>query len=85
MRLTHISIGGTWSSMECSNSTDKLGKILYKRNEHLYPYKGMMNTLPFLMVDDILAIAECGIKSVSLNTFINTHIEMKKLKFHTPD
>ena len=28
--------GGSWSSMECSNSTDKLGKIIYKRGEHNY-------------------------------------------------
>ena len=33
----------------------------------------------------MLGIAECGIKSVELNTFVNTHIEMKKLRFHTPD
>ena len=37
------------------------------------------------MVDDLLGISRCGNKSLSLNTFINTHIEMKKLKFHTPD
>ena len=71
--------GGSWSSMECSNSTDKIGKLIYKRGEHMYSYKGMVNTLPFFMVDDLLAVAECGLKSVSLNVFINTHIEMKKL------
>jgi hypothetical protein len=37
------------------------------------------------MVDDILGIGLCGNKSIALNTFINTHIEMKKLKFHTPN
>ena len=77
--------GGSWGSMECSNSTDKLGKLLYSRGEHLYSYKGLVNTLPFLMVDDLLGIADCGVKSVGLNTFVNTHIEMKKLRFHTPD
>ena len=37
------------------------------------------------MVDDILGIQECGKKSIEMNTFINTHIEMKKLSFHTPN
>ena len=36
------------------------------------------------MVDDLLGIANCGIESLELNTFINTQIEMKKLRFHTP-
>ena len=37
------------------------------------------------MVDDLLAVAPCNIESVSVNVFINTQIEMKKLKFHTKD
>ena len=35
------------------------------------------------MVDDILCVGKCGNTSLALNTFINTHIQMKKLKFHT--
>ena len=34
------------------------------------------------MVDDLLAIAECGHKSVATNMFINAKIEMKKLDFN---
>jgi hypothetical protein len=37
------------------------------------------------MVDDLLAVAPCNQRSVALNTFINVQIELKKLKFHTPD
>ena len=37
------------------------------------------------MVDDLLGIAPCGFSSLALNTFITTQIEMKRLKFHTPD
>ena len=37
------------------------------------------------MVDDILGISVFGNKSIMMNTFINTHIEMKRLKFHTPN
>ena len=37
------------------------------------------------MVDDINGISKCGLDSVALNTFINTQIELKKLKFHISD
>ena len=37
------------------------------------------------MVDDLLAIAPCGLDSLAVNTFINVHIEMKRLTFHTTD
>ena len=51
----------------------------------MYSYKQRVNILPLSMVDDLLGISSCGQKSLSLNTFINTQIELKKLKFHTPD
>ena len=47
--------------------------------------KGLVNIVPLAMVDDLLGISKCGFKSLALNTFINTQIEMKRLKFHTPD
>ena len=71
--------------MQCSNSVDMLGKIFKTRGIHQYVYKNAANILPLSMVDDLVGISECSNKSISLNTFINTHIEMKKLKFHTPD
>ena len=36
-------------------------------------------------MDDILGITKCGLKSVSLNSFLNASIELKKLRFHTPN
>ena len=51
----------------------------------LFKYKGFVNIIPLAMVDDILGIAPCGLKSIAMNTLINTHIEMKRLTFHTPD
>ena len=56
-----------------------------RRVLHSYLYKGMVSVLHLRMVDDILGIAPCGNKSVALNTFINTHMEIKKLIFHKPD
>ena len=69
---------------QCSVSVDKIGKMARERGIHQYLYKGMVRVLPLACVDDLLGFAPCGNKSISLNTFINTHIEMKKLKFHTP-
>ena len=77
--------GGGWGPMECSNSVDMLGKICKTRGIHQYVYKNSAKILPLSMVDNLVGISECSNKSISLNTFINTHIEMKKLKFHTPD
>jgi hypothetical protein len=41
--------------------------------------------LPPAMVDDYLGISKCGFASLSLNTFITSQIEMKRLRFHIPD
>ena len=77
--------GGKWGPLKCSNTIDKIGKKCVNRGEHLYTYKGRVRIMPLGMVDDLLAIAKCGTKSKEINTFINTEIEMKKLKFQTPN
>ena len=77
--------GGVFGPILCSNSIDKIGKKCYDRGEHLYTYKNMVNILPLSMCDDLLGISSCGQESLSLNTYINSQIELKKLKFHTPD
>ena len=77
--------GGTWGPMLCSNSIDTVGKKCRDRGEHFYLYKGIARVLPLAMVDDLIGISKCGFDSLDLNTFITTQIELKKLKFHTPD
>ena len=77
--------GGTWGSMLCSNSIDTLAKKCSDRGEHYYLYKGTARILPLAMVDDYLGISKCGFKSLELNAFITSQIELKKLRFHTPD
>ena len=77
--------GGGWGPMECSNTVDTLGRKCRDRGIHTYKYKNVVRVLPLAMIDDILGIQECGVKSIALNTFINTQIEMKKLRFHTPN
>ena len=77
--------GGTWGPCLCSNSIDTIGKKIRDRGFPSYLYKNTVRVLPLAMVDDINAISRCGLASVSLNTYINTQIELKKLRFHVPD
>ena len=81
---TIVQQGSGWGPMECSVTMDKIGKMCKERGIHQYLYKGMVRVLPLACVDDLLGFATCGSKSISLNTFINTHVEMKRLRFHTP-
>ena len=77
--------GGKWGPLQCSNSMDKVGKNCAESGGNMYRYKGLVKLIPLAMVDDLLAMAKCGIDSTRLNTEINTRVEMKKLYFHTPD
>ena len=36
------------------------------------------------MVDDLLTITPCGVETIAMNSTVNTLIELKKLKLHTP-
>ena len=80
-----VTQGGTFGPIECSNSVDKIGKECHEKGKHLYSYKQMVNVMPLSMVDDILVVSKCGQESLDVNTYVNTKIELKKLKFHTPD
>ena len=77
--------GGTWGPMLCSNTIDTIGKKCLQRDEHCYLYKNTAKILPLAFVDDLNGISKCGFDSIALNTFLTTHIEMKKLRFHVPD
>ena len=74
--------GGTWGPMLCSNSIDTISKKCKERNDHCYLYKDTVRILPLAFVDDLNGIAKCGFESLALNTFLNTQIELKKLRFH---
>ena len=80
-----VTQGGTWGSLLCSNHIDTIGRRCSDTGEYMYKYKGHVEVMPLAMVDDLLGIAACGHESVALNTFLNTQIELKKLRFHTPD
>ena len=65
--------GGGWGPIECSVSIDKIGRLCHKRKEHIYYYNQKVEVTPLAMIDDLIAVAKCGLESVAINTFIVTH------------
>jgi hypothetical protein len=45
----------------------------------------MVSLIPLACVDDLLAVTQCGVDTINMNTTINTLIELKKLQFHIPE
>ena len=45
----------------------------------------MVNIIPQAVVDDLISVTSFGKDSIEMNISINTKIELKKLKFHTPE
>ena len=72
--------GGTWGSLLCANLIDTFGKHCQEKLEFTYSYKNKTEILPLAFIDDLNGISECGSKSLALNVFLTTKIEMKKLK-----
>ena len=64
--------GGVMGGLFCTNSMDKLGKIVYEDENLLYTYKG--TKVPCLqMVDDIITVTECeSANAVKMNSVVNT-------------
>ena len=72
--------GSVWGPIQCTTSMDKLGQLAYKTGKTLYRYKRQVSIPPLGMIDDILAVSECGTNSVKTNAIINSFIDSKKLK-----
>ena len=71
--------GSVWGSLCCVVLMDQLGKKVYGNKDLLYYYKGVVACPPLQMVDDVLAVQKCSVKSKQLNTVINTFMECEKL------
>ena len=73
--------GETFGPLCCSVQVDSFGKECLVKNKLLYQYKGSVGVPPLAMVDDLVCISKCGIKSVLMNAFINAKTNLKKLQF----
>ena len=73
--------GGVFGPIKCSVQVDTIGKECIENDKHLYKYKDTVGIPPLGMVDDLLAVAECGVDSVLTNSYINAKTKIKKLQF----
>ena len=75
--------GASLPPLICGVSVDRLGKEANERkSENLPKYKGSVPITMLSMIDDLLSISECGIKSIENNAYINAMFEMKNLKLN---
>ena len=80
--VSHVELqGSVWGSLKCTTAMDQLNKIILPQDELTYKYKGDNNiSIGVLgMVDDNLAISQCGTGSVLKNSVINSFFETQRL------
>ena len=51
--------GRVWGGLMCTTTMDKLCKLVYKDEQLLYKYKGIVDVPPLEMVDDIITASKC--------------------------
>ena len=77
--------GSVWGGgLKCTTQMYNLNKIMISKEELTYKYRGDQN-IPIGvlgMVDDMLAIAECGVRSVEKNAVVNSFMETQRLRMH---
>ena len=81
VELNEIEMQGTVPApLKCSLQIDTLGKECLESGEGLYKYKECVNIPPLAMIDDILAVSQCGVESVKVNAIIQSKIAHKNLE-----
>ena len=73
--------GDVFSPVLCSKLIDTFGKECLTEKKYTYLYKGEVEIPPLSMVDDVVCVAECGFKSVMINSFLSCKSNTKKLQF----
>ena len=67
--------------IKCGNSVDQIGKQCLENEKYLHYYRNKVPVPPLSLIDDIIAIAKCGYKSVEMTSYLNTQTNIKKLRF----
>ena len=73
--------GEVFGPLQCSVQIDTFGKQCLAEEKYLYQYRDCVGIPPLAMVDDVLAISECGVETVKVNAFLNSKTNLKKLQF----
>ena len=77
--------GSVLGPIKCSVSLDTLGRDCLKDSGEqcvVYKYKNAVEIPPLGMMDDVLTVNKCGLKSIEMNAIINAKIEGKKLSLN---
>jgi hypothetical protein len=75
--------GDVLAPLISSLQVDTFGKECMEKKKHLFYYKDSVPIGPLGMVDDLLTISECGVKTTLMNQFINFKTGTKRLQFGT--
>ena len=75
--------GDVIGPMFCGIQVDEIGKECLENRKYTYKYKGEVDIPPLIMIDDLITVSECGIKTTMINSYINTKAAIKKLQFGT--
>ena len=73
--------GSVFGSLKCSVQVDSLGRdsLCDEDGIGIFTYKGHISVPPLSLVDDVLTVSSCGIKTSEVNTMVNAKIESKQL------
>ena len=81
VEMNQLEMQGTVPApLKCSVQLDSLGKECLITGEGLYQYRECLNIPPLLMIDDAIAVSECGADSVVVNALIQSKVEFKNLR-----
>ena len=75
--------GDVLAPLISSLQVDTMGKECFDEQKHLFFFRDSVPIAPLGMVDDLLTISECGVKTNLMNQYINFKTGSKRLQFGT--
>ena len=75
--------GDVLAPLISSLQVDTMGKECFDEQKHLFYFRESVPIAPLGMVDDLLTISECGVKTNLMNQYINLKTGTKRLQFGT--
>ena len=75
--------GDVLAPLISSLQVDTMGKECLEKQKHLFYFRDSVPIGPLGMVDDLLTISECGVKTNLMNQYINFKTGTKRLQFGT--
>ena len=73
--------GDVFGPLLCSKQVDTFGQECLETGKYTYSYRGEVDIPPLGMVDDLLCVSECGIKTSMMNSYMKFQTNSKKLQF----